>query len=129
MRGEVRRTVIFHQRVYAMVRAIPEGKVTTYGDIALSLGAPRHARQVGYALATLHEGNDVPAHRVVNRSGVLTGAWAFGPPDMMRGLLEAEGVTFLPDGRVNLRAHLHIPPEEPLGPVDYGMGGADADEQ
>lgn len=122
MREAVRRAVVFHQRVYAMVRAIPMGKVTTYGDIALSLGAPRHARHVGHALAVLHEGDDVPAHRVVNRSGVLTGAWAFGPPDVMRGLLEAEGVTFLPDGRVNLRAHLHIPPEE--SPVSLGYGPA-----
>lgn len=109
MRDEVRRARSFQQEVYALVRAIPEGKVMTYGSVARALGAPRHARLVGYALAALHDEHDVPAHRVVNRSGILTGEWAFGPPGVMRALLEAEGVQFLADGRVDLACHLHAP--------------------
>ncbi len=109
MHPEVRITKRFHQEVYALVRAIPAGKVTTYGTIALALGAPGHARQVGYALAALHGQDDVPAHRVVNRSGALTGEHAFGPPGTMRALLEAEGVTFTGDGCVRLAQHLWEP--------------------
>ena len=88
---------------------IPEGKVTTYGTIALAMGLPGRARQVGAALAALPDHVSVPAHRVVNRSGVLTGEHAFGPPGVMRSLLENEGVTFLDDGRVDLRRHLWDP--------------------
>lgn len=109
--GEVRRTSRFYQQVYALVRAIPEGKVTTYGAIARSLGAPGNARQVGWAMAALARGQDVPAHRVVNRSGILTGELAFGPHGVMRALLEAEGVTFTEDGRADLARHLYLPGE------------------
>lgn len=100
----------FFAQVYDLVRSIPVGRVTTYGALALALGAPRHARVVGYALAALPDHQDVPAHRVVNRSGVLTGGWAFGHPDIMRALLEAEGVRFGDDGRVDLARHLWEPP-------------------
>jgi methylated-DNA-protein-cysteine methyltransferase-like protein len=109
MRVEVGVTKRFYEQVYALVRLVPRGYVTTYGTIALALGAPGHARQVGYALAALQDGHDVPAHRVVNRSGVLSGEHAFGAPGTMRGLLEAEGVTFRDDGRVNLARHLWEP--------------------
>jgi methylated-DNA-protein-cysteine methyltransferase-like protein len=105
----VRQTSRFYRQVYALVRAIPEGRVTTYGTIALALGAPGHARQVGNALAALHSEDDLPAHRVVNRSGVLTGEHAFGPPGTMRSLLEAEGVEFSEDGRVRMAVHLWEP--------------------
>jgi methylated-DNA-protein-cysteine methyltransferase-like protein len=108
MHGEVRDTKRFHQEVYALVRSIPFGKVTTYGTIAFALGAGRRARQVGQALASRFE-YDAPAHRVVNQSGALTGAHAFGPPGTMRALLEAEGVTFREDGRVDMTRHFWEP--------------------
>ena len=111
MQTEVRDATRFHQDVYALVRSIPLGKVTTYGTIALALGAPRRARQVGQALASRFE-YDAPAHRVVNCSGVLTGDHAFGPPGTMRALLEAEGVTFRADGRVDMAQHFWEPDPE-----------------
>jgi methylated-DNA-protein-cysteine methyltransferase-like protein len=101
----------FFRQVYVLTRGVPEGFVTTYGAIATMLGMPGRARQVGWALASLPDGHDVPAHRVVNRSGILTGELAFGPHGVMRALLEAEGVTFLDDGRVDLRRHLYQPYE------------------
>ena len=106
---EVWATRGFYQRVYALVRAVPAGKVTTYGALALALASPRQARQVGQALAALPDYANVPAHRVVNRSGVLTGEHAFGSPGTMRALLEAEGVTFDGDGRVAMARHFHEP--------------------
>lgn len=109
MRSGVTATKLFFEEVYEMVRAIPAGRVTTYGTIAYALAAPRHARVVGYALAALPNYDEVPAHRVVNRSGILTGERAFGPPGVMRALLEAEGVTFRDDGRVDLDRHLYVP--------------------
>jgi methylated-DNA-protein-cysteine methyltransferase-like protein len=78
---QVRTTSAFYRQVYALVRTIPVGKLTTYGTIALALGAPRRARHVGNALAALPDDHDVPAQRVVNRSGTLTGGWHFGHPN------------------------------------------------
>ena len=100
----------FYEQVYKLVKAIPIGRVTTYGTIALALGAPTYARQVGYALAALPNGSNVPAQRVVNRNGFLSGELAFGPPGTMQALLEAEGVQFKEDGRVNMKLHLWEPP-------------------
>ncbi|MGE5619999.1 MAG: MGMT family protein [Sphingomonadaceae bacterium] len=99
----------FNQQVYEIVARIPRGKVTTYGAIAEALGDRRKAREVGWALYAKPRDVDAPAHRVINREGKLTGGWAFGSPDVQRGLLEAEGVTFLPDDRVDLRKHLWKP--------------------
>jgi methylated-DNA-protein-cysteine methyltransferase-like protein len=113
MHPDVRAAKRWNQEVYALVRTIPLGRVTTYGTIALALGAPRRARHVGNALAALRGDDDVPAHRVVNRSGALTGEHAFGPPGTMRGLLEAEGVTFTEDGRVRMGQHFWEPPAMP----------------
>jgi methylated-DNA-protein-cysteine methyltransferase related protein len=112
----------FYAQIYDLVRAVPRGRVTTYGSIALVLGAPGRARQVGYALAALHGYDDVPAHRVVNRSGVLTGEHAFGAPGAMRALLEDEGITFREDGRVDMRRYFWMPCEivphsDPGGPA------------
>ena len=81
----------FFERVYEVVRQVPYGKVTTYGAIALFLGAARSARTVGYAMNAAHTLHDVPAHRVVNRNGVLTGKHHFGGINTMQQLLEAEG--------------------------------------
>ena len=95
----------FAARVYDVVARIPRGRVTTYGRIARALGEPRSARMVGWALMYAHDapgGRDLPCHRVVNRAGLLTGGWHFGHPDVMRGLLLAEGVPFAADDQVDL---------------------------
>ena len=72
--------------------AIPYGKAATYGQIALLCGKPKNARQVGYALGRGLAGDQVPAHRIVNSSGILSGAPSFEMPDLQKMLLEKEGV-------------------------------------
>lgn len=99
----------FYARVYQLVRAVPAGHVTTYGAIARALGAASRAREVGWALAALPDEHDVPAHRVVNARGALSGGWAFGSPDVQRALLEVEGIRFDKDGCVRLDRHLWQP--------------------
>ena len=96
--------VRFYERVYALVARVPAGRVTTYGDLALALGWPRHARLVGYALARCPD--DLPAHRVVNHRGEASRTWTGGHPEVQRALLRAEGVTFTRDGRVDVRRHI-----------------------
>lgn len=93
----------FYRRMELVCQAIPYGQVTSYGQIALLCGRPRHARQVGYALSHHPFGPGLPAHRIVNSRRVLSGALSFGGPGIQRRLLLAEGVAFLPDGRVDLR--------------------------
>lgn len=100
----------FPDRVYAIVRQIPEGKVTTYGTIAAVLGDRRAARMVGWAMSNCPPDISEIAHRVVNRTGELSGGWAWGHPDVMRQLLLEEGVTFVDEYQVDLKAHLWIPP-------------------
>jgi methylated-DNA-protein-cysteine methyltransferase-like protein len=92
----------FRERVLQVVAMIPRGNVTTYGRIAEWLGRPRNARQVGGALSRSPDARRYPCHRVVDRNGNLSGGWAFGHPDIMRQMLLDEGVSFLPDGRVDL---------------------------
>ncbi|WP_262248324.1 MGMT family protein [Parapedobacter soli] len=88
----------FYERVYDIVRQIPEGRVTSYGAIARALGAGGSSRMVGYALQVCGGAYPpVPAHRVVNRVGLLTGKRAFGSPTMMAQLLENEGVSVTDD--------------------------------
>lgn len=82
----------FFERVYTVVRKIPKGKVTSYGAIAKCVGAPKSARMVGYALNSSKLIADVPAHRVVNRNGLLTGKSHFGDNNAMQSMLEEEGV-------------------------------------
>lgn len=83
----------FFQSVYEVVRQIPEGRVTTYGAIARFLGSGKSARMVGWAMnASFTEIPPVPAQRVVNAAGVLSGKFHFGPTDEMQKLLEAEGI-------------------------------------
>lgn len=86
----------YFEQVYDVVRCIPPGRVTTYGAIAnfLSLGA---SRMVGWALNQCRTGDGVPAHRVVNRLGELSGRHHFSPPNLMQELLEAEGVQVVND--------------------------------
>ena len=87
----------FFADVYEVVRLIPAGRVSTYGAIAHYLGARRGARTVGYAMLAAHADASVPAHRVVNRLGHLTGRLHFATPTAMREALEAEGVAVAGD--------------------------------
>ncbi|MBX3102307.1 MAG: MGMT family protein [Bacteroidetes bacterium] len=89
----------FYLDVYAVVQCVPPGRVTSYGAIAEFLGSKGAARLVGYAMNALplYQRNDVPAHRVVNRNGLLTGKHHFGEPNRMQELLEAEGVVVQDD--------------------------------
>jgi methylated-DNA-protein-cysteine methyltransferase related protein len=81
----------FFQKVYQVTQQIPEGRITTYGTIANYLGAPRSARMVGWALNKSNV-RDLPAHRVVNRNGLLTGKFHFDGTNLMKELLENEGI-------------------------------------
>lgn len=82
----------FFERVYQVARQIPYGRVTSYGAIAKSLGTARSARMVGWAMNASHNLEDVPAHRVVNRNGILSGKHHFQGTNLMQQLLESEGV-------------------------------------
>lgn len=84
-------TFSFFDKVYEVAKQIPYGRVTSYGAIANYLGASRSARMVGYAMNGSHT-KDVPAHRVVNRKGLLTGKHHFDGTNLMQQLLESEGV-------------------------------------
>ena len=89
----MKKTENFFEKVYEVVRLIPYGKVTTYGSIAKYLGAARSARMVGWAMNNSHNlSKEVPAHRVVNRKGLLTGKHHFGGTNLMQQLLENEGI-------------------------------------
>ncbi len=85
----------FFDRVYEIVRQIPYGRVTSYGEIAKHLGAARSARMVGWAMNASHAMEDVPAHRVVNRNGLLTGKQHFDGTNLMQQLLESEGIVVI----------------------------------
>ena len=89
----------FFQNVYDVVRLVPRGRVTTYGAIAKYLGAARSSRMVGWAMNASHTQPDIPAHRVVNRQGMLSGKMMFAYPLQMQELLEAEGLSVV-DNRV-----------------------------
>jgi|TARA_B110000046_G_scaffold90948_1_gene98877 methylated-DNA-protein-cysteine methyltransferase-like protein len=82
----------FFLKVYSVVKLIPEGKITTYGAIARYLGSPKSSRMVGWAMNASHFNLEVPAHRVVNRKGLLTGKHHFGGGNIMEQLLKNEGV-------------------------------------
>ncbi|MBL4685625.1 MAG: MGMT family protein [Nannocystaceae bacterium] len=93
----------FHARVFAVVRQVPAGQVTTYGQIATLLGSPRVARQVGFAMAgASHSEQDVPWHRVINAQGAISDRGDFERAQEQRHRLEAEGVEFNERGRVDL---------------------------
>ena len=111
----------FHGRVWALVRRVPPGRVTTYGQIATLLGSPRVARQVGYAMAAVRPEDDVPWHRVINAQGRISHRDDLGRAERQRQLLEAEGVAFDESGRVDLDTHRWtFPdvtwPDDPLDP-------------
>lgn len=92
-------------RVYALTRACPAGRVTTYGWIGAALGYPRGARMVGWIMNETPKGASVPAQRVISAKGELTGSWAFGQRGRMRELLEREGITFSETGTVDMKRY------------------------
>ena len=101
----------FFERVYNVVRQVPYGRVTTYGAVARFLGATKSARTVGYAMNAAHNLEGVPAHRVVNRIGLLTGKHHFGGINTMQQLLESEGHTIVNDQIQGFEAVLWSPNE------------------
>ena len=94
---EVKKHQDFFESVYEVVQLIPFGRVTSYGSIAKYLGSAKSSRMVGWAMNAAHDKPDVPAHRVVNRNGLLTGKNHFASPTQMQELLEAEGVKVIND--------------------------------
>lgn len=100
----------FYDQVFELVRLIPKGRVTSYGAIAKSLGAGGSARMVGYAMSNAHLAHPaIPAHRVVNSSGLLTGKFHFSEPDLMQEMLEKEGVVVKNDKIQNFKQHFWDP--------------------
>ncbi|WP_339625340.1 MGMT family protein [uncultured Maribacter sp.] len=102
----------FFERVYQVARLIPEGRVTSYGAIAKYLGAARSARMVGWAMNASHNMEDIPAHRVVNKAGLLTGKHHFDGTNLMQQLLESEGVIVRDLQIVNLEKYFWDPFKE-----------------
>jgi methylated-DNA-protein-cysteine methyltransferase-like protein len=104
----------FFEKVYDVVRQVPYGRVTNYGAIAKYLGAARSARMVGWAMNAAHGHDDVPAHRVVNRVGLLTGKHHFDGTNLMQQLLESEGVKVKENKVINFDKLLWDPAKELL---------------
>ncbi|KQB42913.1 Methylated-DNA/protein-cysteinemethyltransferase [Flavobacterium daejeonense] len=102
----------FFEKVYIVARQIPYGRVTSYGAIAKYLGAARSARMVGWAMNASHSMDDVPAHRVVNRKGMLTGKFHFDGTNLMQQLLENEGVKVVDNQIVDFENYFWDPQEE-----------------
>lgn len=102
--------ITFFEQVYTIVRHIPFGRVSTYGDIALALGTKKSARMVGWAMNAAHsQAIPVPAHRVVNAKGLLTGKFHFETPDLMQQLLEKEGIIIVDNQVQNFKQVLWKP--------------------
>ena len=109
-----------YQRIYDIVRQIPPGRVTSYGAIAACLGSSGGARLVGWAMnASHHLPCTIPAHRVVNRHGLLTGKHHFGTPGTMQELLESEGLTIDDDQIVHFADHFWNPAKELENPFTF----------
>src|SRR5436190_21823912 len=104
----------FFEDVYEVVKLIPKGRVTSYGAIARYLGTAMSARMVGWAMNAVHSIKEVPAHRVVNSQGLLTGKHHFKPPSSMQKSLEKEGVKVLKDKVVDFEKRLWDPGKELL---------------
>jgi methylated-DNA-protein-cysteine methyltransferase-like protein len=103
----------FFSRVYKVVRLIPEGRVTSYGAIARFIGSPQSSRMVGWAMNASHfESGSIPAHRVVNRNGMLSGKHHFRHPDLMQELLESEGIQVENDRIIDFKTHFWDPYKE-----------------
>ena len=102
----------FFEKSYAVARLIPYGRVTSYGAIAKYLGAARSARMVGWAMNASHNDDTVPAHRVVNRKGLLTGKHHFDGTNLMQQLLESEGIEVVENQIQNLEKVLWDPSKQ-----------------
>lgn len=102
----------FFEDVYEVVKLIPKGRVTSYGAIAGYLGSKGSSRMVGWAMNQAHGLPDVPAHRVVNRNGLLTGKQHFGSPTLMQELLEQEGIIIKKDQIINFESVIWFPVKE-----------------
>lgn len=103
----------FYDVVFDLVRLIPKGRVTSYGAIARSIGAGGSARMVGYAMNHAHLASPtIPAHRVVNSTGLLTGKFHFATPELMQELLEREGVMVKDDKVQNFKQLFWDPMDE-----------------
>lgn len=103
----------FYDKIYEVVRLVPPGKVTSYGAIAAFLGTAQSSRMVGWAMNNAgSQEKYVPAHRVVNRNGLLTGKHHFGTPTAMQELLEAEGIQVVDDQIIDFEKHFWNPVTE-----------------
>ncbi len=102
----------FFKEVYDIVAQIPAGKVASYGQIAAMLGNPRAARTVGWAMASAPERLHLPCHRVVDKQGRLSPDFVFGGYEVQRADLEAEGVVFRKDGRIDMKKCMWCPDRE-----------------
>lgn len=110
---EVGKVSSFYDQVYEVTRLIPAGRVTSYGAIANYLGSAQSSRMVGWAMNNAgNQAEYVPAHRVVNRNGLLTGKHHFGSETIMQELLEAEGIQIIDDQIVDFRKHFWDPMTE-----------------
>ena len=102
----------FYDQVFEVARLVPKGRVTSYGAIAKALGTARSARMVGWAMNACHNMEDVPAHRVVNRKGLLTGKHHFDGTNLMQQLLESEGIVVENNQIIDLEKHFWTPEVE-----------------
>lgn len=102
----------FFDNVFEVAKLVPKGRVTSYGAIAAYIGMKRSARMVGYAMNASHNDKSIPAHRVVNRNGMLTGKHHFSGPDEMQKRLEKEGIKVKNDKIVNFEKHFWDPTVE-----------------
>ena len=100
---------MFFEKVYNVVKKVPIGRVTTYGAIARHIGSPNSSRMVGWAMNASHQKFDVPSHRVVNRNGLLSGKHHFKGFDLMKQLLENEGIEVNDDKVVDFNIKLWNP--------------------
>lgn len=98
----------FFSMVYEIVAQIPEGKVLTYGQIAMMLGNPYASRIVGYAMSSAPPEQNLPCHRVVNKEGKMAPGNIFGGQENQRYMLEREGVTFTENGCIDMKKHLWV---------------------
>ncbi|HRW63150.1 MAG TPA: MGMT family protein [Bacteroidales bacterium] len=113
MKNPRKNNIGFFDKVYAVVRQIPFGKVTSYGAIAKFLGSAQSSRMVGWAMNNSHTQEEyVPAHRVVNRNGLLTGKHHFGNTNTMKQLLENEGIKVENDKIIHFEKHFWDPLKE-----------------
>jgi methylated-DNA-protein-cysteine methyltransferase related protein len=110
--SEEKRISTNYELIYSIVKQIPLGKVTSYGIIAKLIGGGFSARVVGYAMNKASFYDDIPAHRVVNRNGLLTGRHHFTPPQRMQSLLEEEGIEIIDNQIVNFQDVLWNPLED-----------------